>query len=168
MKIETERLIIEELTVNDTEFLIELLNQPSFKQNIGERYVDDEQSAINFLENGPFLTYPREIGMHCVRIKETREPIGLCGLMKRDYLVMPDLGYAFLEQVHGLGYASEAAREVVNWANFDKGYNRLCAMTTSTNEASINLLLKLGFEETSLPSVPNEMKDSRYFELPLN
>ena len=168
MKIETQRLIIEELSVDDTAFIIELFNQPSFKTNIGERYVNDKQSAINFLENGPFVTYPRDIGMHCVRIKETGEPIGLCGLMQRDYFVMPDLGYAFLEQAHGLGYAREAAKEVVNWANVYKGYNRLCAITSPSNEASIKLLLKLGFEESKLPRVPDDMKDSRYFELLLN
>lgn len=167
MKIETQRLIIEPLTVDDTAFLIELLNQPSFKENIGERYVTDEKSVINFLELGPFLTYPREFGMHCVRLKTTREPIGLCGLMKRDYLATPDLGYAFLEQVHGHGYAYEAANEVINWAHFEKGFNCLSAMTSLTNEASVGLLLKIGFTELEIAKFPMspELGNSRYFEL---
>lgn len=167
MKLETQRLIIEQLTANDTSFLIELLNQRSFKKNIGERYVTDEKSALNFLQDGPFQTYSCDVGMHCVKIKETGEAIGLAGLMRRDYLNMPDLGYAFLEQYHGFGFASEAAREIVNWANFDKGYNRLCAMTTLDNDASVNLLKKLGFIETKLPQVPQDMSESRYFELAL-
>lgn len=167
MKIETQRLLIEPLSNEDLTFIIELLNQESFKKYIGERYVTDEKSAMNFLEEGPFLTYPRDIGMHCVKIKQTGEPVGLCGLMKRHYLMIPDLGYAFLEQVHGQGYAYEAAKEVINWAAFDKGYKRLAAMTSFNNDASMRLLKKLDFEESTLTNMPSELSESTYFELKL-
>ncbi len=166
MKLETHRLIIEQLTTEDTSFLIELLNQPSFKKNIGERYVTDEKSALNFLQDGPWLTYPRDIGMHCVKIKKTGEAIGLVGLMRRDYLNMPDLGYAFLEQYHGVGFASEAAREVVNWAHFDKGYRRICAIVNQDNQPSIDLLEKLAFNfAKTTAQLPNDMANVSYYEL---
>lgn len=168
MQIETERLIIDELTVNDVDFVIELLNQPSFKENIGERHVNDTYSAINFLEEGPFSTYADDIGMHCVRLKETGKPVGFCGLMQRDYFILPDVGYAFLERFHGLGYAREATKSVIHWASVKRRYNRLCAMTNLDNHNSINLLNKLGFDELAMPKVPPEITSLRYFELRLD
>lgn len=164
MILETNRLLINELTYNDSAFIITLLNQPSFKQFIGERHVNDLASASTFLVDGPFSTYSAEIGMYCVREKLTGKALGMCGFMQRTYLTMPDIGYAFLESEHGKGFALEAATAFMEKANNDNKHKKIAAMTNPYNEASVKLLKKLNFQECLVSKDIVELKNNRYFE----
>ena len=164
MQINSARLLIDKLKRDDASFIIKLLNQPSFLEMIGDRKVHDTASAITFMEEGPWQTYPENIGMLCVRNKETGEAIGLCGFMQRDYLNSPDLGYAFLESTHGHGYAIEAAQAVMLWGKSLNQFRTIGAMTNKNNVASIGLLAKLDFVEMKTENLCDELKGLRYFE----
>ena len=164
MQIKSARLLIDKLKRNDASFIIKLLNQPSFLEMIGDRQVHDTVSAITFMEEGPWQTYPENIGMLCVRNKENGEAIGLCGFMQRDYLKSPDLGYAFLESAHGQGYAIEAAQAVMLWGKSLNQFGSIGAMTNKNNVASISLLTKLEFLEVETDNLCDELKGLRYFE----
>ena len=94
--IETERLLLRQLSTGDADFILELLNEPSFIQNIGDRGVRTLADANLYIMNGPVASYARNgFGLYLVILKETDEPIGICGLIKRNGLDDVDIGYAF-------------------------------------------------------------------------
>ena len=143
---ETNRLRIRHLSHEDSEFIVKLLNEPSFIAAIGDKEVRTNQDAIKYLNDGPIATYQKfGFGLYLVELKETVEPIGVCGLLKRDNLEDADLGYSFLEQHWSKGYAKESASAVLKSANDDYGVNRVVAITKVDNLRSSGLLEQLGF-----------------------
>ena len=85
--LDTERLSLRRLGAADAEFIVELLNQPSFIANIGDRGVRTADDARRYIEDGPVASYERfGFGLFLVELKSTGEPIGICGLLKRDTL----------------------------------------------------------------------------------
>jgi [ribosomal protein S5]-alanine N-acetyltransferase len=143
--IETERLISREFTLNDFDFIIELLNSEGWIKNIGDRNVRTEEQAKQFLKNGPLRSYEvNGFGFYLVALKESGMPIGMCGLIERDYLEDMDIGFAFLPQFTGKGYACEIARETLRFAFEKLEKSKIAAITLPTNPGSINLLKKLG------------------------
>ncbi len=106
---ETKRLRLRHFSNDDAEFIIELLNDPSFINNITDKGVRNRDDAIRYMQEGPMLSYQTfGFGLNLVEFKEMDEKIGVCGLLKRDVLDDPDLGYAFLPQYWGKGYAAES------------------------------------------------------------
>ena len=157
MKIlETERLILREIAENDAEFMLDLLNQPSFIKYIGDRNVRTVEAAREFIEtryrksyaeNG-FGLYAVELKAGAVRNPQLRSPnplIGICGFVKRDTLPDADIGFAFLPQFERQGYAFESASAVLRYGKEKLGLRRVLAITTPDNESSGRLLAKLGF-----------------------
>lgn len=124
---------------------MELLNEPDFLRNIGDRGVRDRESAARYIGAGPAASYAANgFGLYCVLLRSTNEPIGICGLLRRDTLPDVDIGFAFLDRHRGHGYALEAARETMAQA---AGLHlpRIVAITVEDNPPSIRLLEKLGF-----------------------
>ena len=106
--IETERLVLRHLSTEDAGFILELLNEPSFIRNIGDRGVRTIEGANTYILNGPVASYARNgFGLYLVKLKETDESIGMCGLIKRDTLDDVDIGYALLPRFWSKGYAVE-------------------------------------------------------------
>ena len=144
--LETERLSLQHLTAGDAEFLIELLNDPSFIRNIGDRGVRTVQDAHAYVQNGPAASYAKNgFGLDLVILKDTGEPIGLCGIIKRPTLDDVDIGYAFLPRHWSKGYAVEAASAVKQYAQDIIGLKRLVAIVDPLNLGSIRVLEKIGF-----------------------
>ena len=144
--LETERLSLQHLTAGDAEFLIELLNDPSFIRNIGDRGVRTVQDAQAYVQNGPAASYAKNgFGLDLVILKDTGEPIGLCGLIKRPTLDDVDIGYAYLPRYWSKGYAVEAASAVKQYAQDVIGLKRLVAIVDPLNLGSIRMLEKIGF-----------------------
>ncbi|GLX78975.1 alanine acetyltransferase [Thalassotalea insulae] len=143
---ETNRLRIRHCSKKDAEFIIRLLNEPSYIANIEDKKVRTIDDAIKYLNDGPIATYQKfGFGLYLVELKETGEPIGMCGLLKRDTLADADLGYSLLKQYWSMGYAKESALAVLKSANHDYGLNRIVAITKIDNLRSSGLLEKLGF-----------------------
>src|SRR5579871_4161960 len=108
--LETERLLIRHLTLDDAVFILELLNEPAFIRNIADRGVRSIEDAQGYIQNGPFASYSKNgFGLFAVELKATGIPIGICGLIRRDVLPDVDIGYALLERYWKNGYAYEAA-----------------------------------------------------------
>jgi RimJ/RimL family protein N-acetyltransferase len=94
--------------------------------------------------------------MYAMELKSPAQPIGLCGLVKRDFLPGPDLGVALLPGFVGGGYAAEAAREVMRHAKSALGIARLYGIVKRGNARSVRMLERLGFSlEGPLPA-PSE------------
>ena len=142
--IHSDRLLLRPLELGDAGFIFELVNEPSFIQNIGDRGVRTLADAEKYIENGPLASYAKNgFGLMAVTLKETGEPIGMCGLIKRDALDDVDIGYAFLPTFWSKGYAVEAARAVMGTAKA-LGLKRVVAIVDPVNVGSIRVLEKLG------------------------
>lgn len=141
----TERLTLNALSPADAPFILALLNEPSFLRYIGDKGVRTEADAEQYIMQGPMASYERfGFGLYCVRLKEVETPIGICGLLRRDTLPDVDLGFAFLPDYWGKGYALEAAAATLAYGKTALGLTRIVAITAPDNEASIRLLEKLG------------------------
>lgn len=143
---ESERLILRHLDAqNDAAFILDLLNQPSFIQNIADRGVRTLADASRYIETGPHAMYAQHgIGLLRTELKTTGEPIGMCGLLKRDWLADADIGFAFLPQFWSKGYAYESAAAAMAWGRGHKGLTRIVAITAPANHGSQRVLEKLG------------------------
>ena len=143
---ETQRLTIRQLNIHDTAFIVQLLNEESFIRNIADKHVRTNADALNYLTNGPISSYETYgFGLNLVLLKGTDIPIGTCGLLKRKELDHPDIGYAFLPEFCGKGYAKEAATSVLKQVMDAYSLHTVLAVTSPNNESSNSLLKKLGF-----------------------
>lgn len=167
MKIlETERLVLRELTPDDAGFMLGLLNQPSFLQYIGDKGVRTLDDARAYLRNGPIASYEKNgFGSYRVELKDGAVPVGMCGLLKRDWLEDADIGFAFLPEHGSKGYAYEAARAVLDHGRDVLGMKRIVAITAMENPASIKLLGKLGFQFEGIVRYPDSGEEVRLFAL---
>ena len=150
--IETERLNLRRLSVDDAEFILELLNEPSFIRNIGDKGVRTISDARQYILNGPVDSYESYgFGLYLVELKNSRVPIGICGLLKRDALPDVDIGFAFLPRFWSRGYAFESALAVRTYGIDALELKRIVAITSPGNDGSIRVLEKIGlsYERTT-------------------
>lgn len=161
MKIlETERLLIRELIESDAEFILDLLNQPSFIKYIGDRNVRTVEEAKHFLETRYRKSYEDNgYGLYLVELStqhsELRTPVGICGFVKRDNFQYADIGFAFLPQFEKKGFAVESASALMKYGQEVLGFKEVLAITTQDNESSGRLLEKIGFKFDELIEMPN-------------
>jgi ribosomal-protein-alanine N-acetyltransferase len=153
----TARLELREFTDDDADFVLRLLNEPSFLRYIGDRGVRTREDACRYIAEGPVAGYARHgHGLLCVLRKEDGAGIGMCGVLKRDTLPDPDLGFSFLPEYWSQGYALEAARAVLAHARGVLGLRRILAITTRDNEPSMRLLGRLGFRSDGMIAMGDE------------
>src|SRR3954471_19030825 len=140
--VKTARLRLRAITGDDAPFYLELLNDPAFIEHIGDRGIRTLDDARRAVVEGPVaMQESRGHSLYLVELKDGGAPIGMCGLIKRDTLDDVDLGYAFLPQYRGRGYAFEAGQAVLAYAP-TIGITRVAAITSPNNIASNQLLLK--------------------------
>lgn len=143
--LETKRLLLRPLTDEDAGFILELLNDPAFIQNIGDRKVRSLDGAKAYINNGAVASYAKNgFGLYLVVLRETSESMGICGLIKREALGDVDIGYAFLPKFWSKGYAVESALAMKQFARDVIGLKRIVAITDPQNTGSIRVLEKLG------------------------
>lgn len=162
IEINTERLTIRPFTLDDAPFILRLLNEPSFIENIADKGVRDLEGARSYLREGPMASYERHgFGLWRVELRGDGTPIGMAGLLKRDYLDAIDIGYALLPEFCGAGYAFEATSAVLAFARNQLDARRVLAIVAAYNERSIKLLQKLGFEAEGSVRIPGDSEDLR-------
>jgi RimJ/RimL family protein N-acetyltransferase len=141
----TQRLALRTARLDDAPFILQLLNEPSFIRFIGDRQVRTLEQARNYIVTGPMQSYQdRGYGLWLTQLTGSAIPIGLCGLVKRDYLPDADIGFAFMPTYWSQGLALEAASAVVEYAFHSLAMQRLVAIVQPDNTASLKLLHKLG------------------------
>ena len=145
--VETSRLIISKVTLKDAPFFLELMNTPNWIKFIGDRNVRTVIEAEDYLTNGILKSYKAlGFGFYKVVLKSNKNrPVGICGLIKRDELKIPDIGFAFLTEFEGQGYGYESSVAVLEQAKKEFGLIKVGAITLELNVNSIKLLEKLGF-----------------------
>jgi len=143
--LETDRLVLRRFTPADAEFILALLNDPSFIRFIGDKRVRNVDDARNYILNGPVASYERfGFGLYAVELKAGNVPVGMCGILQRDTLPHPDIGFAFLPAYWNQGYAFESAAAVMSYAREALGLEQILAITSPDNQASAKLLEKIG------------------------
>ncbi len=155
--IETERLELVEFTEEDAEFVLQLVNEPSFLRYIGDRGVRTLADARKYIADGPVAGYARH-GHGLLRVvrKAGGVAVGMCGVLKRDTLPDPDIGFSFLPAYWSQGYAFESAAAVMKHAREILGLGRILAITTQDNIPSMRLLDRLGFRFERIIAVGSE------------
>jgi ribosomal-protein-alanine N-acetyltransferase len=162
--LETERLLLRRLSTDDAEFIVELLNQPSFLRYIGDKEVRMTADAVRYIETGPIASYERfGFGLYLVELKESGASIGMCGLLKRDSLPDVDVGFAFLPSYWSRGYALESATAVMNYGREVLRLRRIVAIVSPDNEASIRLLEKIGLRFERMITLASDQPEVKMF-----
>lgn len=147
MVLQTDRLILRKLTLDDAAFMVRLLNDPSFLKNIGDKGVRSVEDARRWLSDSHLASYAKHgFGHYMVELKPDRTPIGMCGLIKREALDEIDVGFALLPEFWSRGYAHEAAAAVVEYGRSQLGISRIVGFASPGNAGSIRVLEKLGFK----------------------
>ena len=160
---ETPRLVIRRLDASDAPVILRLLNEPSFIENIGDRGVRSLDDALAYLTKGPFASYGQHgFGLFHVALKEGGDTIGLCGLLKRDWLDAPDVGFAFFPEFWSKGYARESALGVIEWARRTHGVTRVVGIVKPANIGSIRVLEKLGMRFARVVTSPEGQVSSLF------
>lgn len=162
--LETERLVLRRLILNDAPFIVELLNEPSFLRFIGDRGVRDEHDARRYLTEGPLASYERfGFGLWLVVLRESGDPIGMCGLLKRDTLPDVDIGFAYRPAWWGRGYAREAGAAVLAHGRERLGLRRIVAITSLDNEGSRRVLESIGLRYERLVRLGDDPREVKLF-----
>ena len=161
--LETERLSLHELTPEDAPFILELLNSRGFTENIGDRGIRDIEGARGYIERQRESYATAGYGLWRADVKASGEAAGICGLVKRDGLDHPDVGYAFLEPFWGRGYASEAADATLAHCRDALGVSTILAITKPENVGSIAVLKKIGMRDLGLIQLPGHDEQSTFF-----
>ena len=161
---ETQRLRLRHLAGDDAPFVLGLLNEPEFIRNIGDRGVRTVEDARRYIQSSPVTGYEKSgLGLYLVELRAGVTPIGLCGLLKRDYLNDVDVGFALREPFRGHGYAFEAAEAVMRHGRDVLGLRRIVAITSPQNHASIRLLQRLGLRFERLLRAPEVDRETSLF-----
>jgi len=162
--LETERLVVRHISPDDAEFIVDLLNQPSFLKYIGDRGVRTPEEARQFILDGPMASYEQfGFGLFMVELEEAGRPIGICGLLKREGLEDVDIGFAFLPQFWSQGYAFEAASAVMDYGKGSLGLDRIVAIASPDNDRSFKLLEKLGLRFERLIRLSEDQPEIKLF-----
>ncbi|WP_020407949.1 GNAT family N-acetyltransferase [Hahella ganghwensis] len=168
MVIDTKRLRIRKFTLEDTDFIIRILNDPDFIRHVVDRGIRTTQEAENYLQEVPLKSYRENgFGFYVVALKTGEEEpetlIGMCGLIKRDFLQSPDIGYAFLPEFRGKGYAREAASAILELARNHFRISRVEAITSKDNFVSRTLLTDLGMTLSGTVIYPESSEELLLF-----
>ena len=142
--VQTSRLHLRELNCGDDEFILELLNEADFIRYIGDKGVRTLADARDYVLSGPMHSYEKNgFGLYAACVRDGT-PIGICGLVKRDGLGDPDVGFAILQRHCAQGYAVESASAVLDHGRRVLKLQRIVAIAMAENHNSIAVLEKVG------------------------
>lgn len=162
----TERLNLRTVHAGDAPFYLELVNDPSWITHIGDRGIRTVEAARMAILEGPVAAQLRlGYSLYVVERRSDGAAMGLCGLLKRDFLPDTDIGYALAPSYWGCGYAYEAAAAVLGHARDTLKLPALMAITSPANTASNGLLAKLGLQFMERKSLPGYNDESNVYRL---
>jgi [ribosomal protein S5]-alanine N-acetyltransferase len=162
--LETPRLSLRHLANEDAAFLAELMNEPAYIDKIGDRCVRTIADAMRYIEEKYVTSYARHgFGFYLVKLVERDAPIGICGLVKRESLDHPDLGFAYLRRFWSRGYATEAASATLEYARKSLLLPYVYGLVSPNNSRSIRLLEQLGLRYLRSLELPGQPLDRHLY-----
>ena len=160
----TDRLLINEITLDDAEFILELMNDKDWIKNIGDRGIRTIEQAQEYILTRFIKTYAEsDLGFYGLVLKNSNQIIGVAGLIDRDGIDHVDIGYGILPEFRGKGYAFEATKAVYDYGYKDLKLDKIVAIVNPDNPSSIKLLSKLGLEFEKMIRLPDEEIDIMLF-----
>lgn len=145
MILETERLILRRMTLADAPLILELLTDPAFVRFVADRGLKSEADAATYITEKILPSFEKHgFGFYVAELKDTHEPVGMCGLIKRDTLDDVDIGFSIRRSHWRRGFGYEAANGVMKYARETLGLRRIVGIANPENANSIKLLEKLG------------------------
>lgn len=166
--LETERLVLRRLRLDDAAFMLSIWNDPAFVEHVGDRGIRTVFAAETALLDGAFKLYEEYgYGPFCMSLKRDGTLVGICGLFRREHLEHPDIGFAVLPEFCGQGLAAEAADAVIEHARSDLEIRVLTAIVSPQNPASIGLIEKLGLRFDRGITMPGEEKEISLYSMKL-
>ena len=161
---ETERLILRPMAIEDAEFFLELVNTEKWLKFIGDRKVKDIEASENYIKERMYPQYEKGYYNYLIINKQTQEKMGSCGVYGRDFLEVPDIGFAFLPDFEGKGFAYEAAAKVKEIAIKNFGLTKISGITMEENHSSRKLLEKLGLKFQKKFFMEGDQEELMYYE----
>lgn len=156
----TERLTLKLMDEADASFLLELLNTPKWIEYIGDRKVKSIDGAKAYIRTKMLPQVESHgYGNYAVIRKTDGITIGSCGLYDREGLEGVDIGFAFLPQYEGKGYALEASKKIMEVGISTFGISTISAITTKANLSSQRLIEKLGLIYIKNISLPDDQEE---------
>jgi len=165
MVLETARTRLLRLKTEDRAFILSLVNDPSFIENIGDRGVRTLSDAEAYIKRVTDSYERHGFGLYRVELKGSKESIGICGLVKRDTLVEPDVGFAFLPKFWLTGYAVETAQAVLDYARDVLKMKRVLGITSPKNIGSVRVLERIGLKFDGITKLSSDDKDVKLFSI---
>lgn len=162
--LETKRLILSQLNKHDAAFMFKLVNSNSWIKYIGDRKITTLRDSAKYIKQNYAKDYLKGIGLYCLRLKRSEIPIGTCGLIDRESLAYPDIGFALLDEYTDNGYVIEAAKAVLTHAKQSLLISKVCGITVDHNIRSIKTLKNLGLMKRKKIKLPGDDKELLYFE----
>lgn len=150
----TSRLLLNKLSLQDADFIFELVNTPEWKAFIGERNLNTIEDAIKYVQK---IMSNQSIDYWIVRSRESNLSLGIITFIKREYLDHHDIGFAFLKKYTGKEFAFEAAAVVLSDAMKYPEHSSILATTVKENKRSIRLLERLGLQFLKEIQIENEV-----------
>lgn len=165
LTLETERLILQPVKMEDAEFILELYNSPNFIKFIGDRNLRTVEDAENYIKE-KFLPHVEKYGFgsYVIVTKSNTKKIGNVGIYVRDGLDAPDIGFSFLPEFERKGYGFEASKKLMEIAFSEFDLKKISAITTKENIASQKLIEKLGLKYLKIVRLPDDPEDLLYYE----
>ena len=139
--LETERLRIRPINLEDASFILSLVNSEGWLEYIGDRNVKDITDSERYIQK--ILDNPKYF-YNVVELKNSGQQIGIVTFLYRDGYEHPDIGFALLPDYEKNGYSFEAAKTYLDDIFQNNLADKVLGVTMPKNRASINLLQKLG------------------------
>jgi len=147
--LETQRLILREFIDDDSRLLFKLHNDPAVMKYIPHKKPLDvpmercEKFITHFISE-----YNKKpgYGLFATILKETNEFIGWSEINHLDNTEEVEIGYRYLKEFWGMGYATEAARALVEYGFNILNLDKLVGVAMADNKASTRVLEKAGME----------------------
>ena len=164
MILTTNRLIVRKLTLDDSPFFYELVNDTAWIKNIGDRNVQTLDDAEDYLKDRIIPSYANlGFGFYAVVEKQTNAITGISGFIKRDELQHVDVGFAFLPEYRGKGYAFESTNALMNYGKEVLGFKTILGIANNDNQRSHLLLEKIGLKFKAYIQLNNEDQEISLF-----
>src|SRR5262245_16177279 len=144
--LETERLALRRLTMEDLDSLAEIYRDPDVRRYFPEGTLTHEETReeLEWIIDVYYGQYG--FGLWATTLKETNEFIGRCGLLPWEIEGRAEVEVAYLlARSHwGRGLATEAARAVLSYGFDELHLLRLISLIDPANDASVRVAVKIG------------------------
>ncbi len=166
VSLETDRLFLKPMSIDEADFILELYNSPNFIRFIGDRNIKSIQDAEQYILSKFLPQFERlGYGNFLIQLKSTGQKIGGVGIFEREGLEVQDIGFSFLPEFEGKGYGFEASKKLLEMSFSAFGLKKISAITSQENRASRKLIKKLGFTYRSTVQLLGDKEELRYYEI---